>query len=354
MKEIQDLVSLSKYAGERFDLVQAGGGNSSVKLNNGTMLIKASGFLLSDVEEHSGYAKVNTAKIAKIVKNEEIISSNDKRYRERLASILVKEATVDINNRPSIETLLHSLLYKYTLHTHPIVVNMIVNKNDWKVVLKTIFKEEIVLIEYQTPGIELALALYTEISKYEKIPKIIFLQNHGLIITSDNMQEIKFLKEYVLNTIECYLHIDLDKYKVTNIVSTLVNQISGQNSIAYLSNDIDLNMFIMQDKNLFLKTPFCPDSLVYCGICAVEITDIKDSKPIQEYQNTYYETPKILLFNNKIYIIAQNIKKAKEIEDALRFHIIVLENNSENTNFLEFEELAYLMNWEAEKYRQKI
>ena len=35
MSEIDDLVDISKYAGERFDLVQAGGGNSSVKYDNG-------------------------------------------------------------------------------------------------------------------------------------------------------------------------------------------------------------------------------------------------------------------------------------------------------------------------------
>ena len=33
MKEINQLVSMSKYSGERFDLVQAGGGNSSVKID---------------------------------------------------------------------------------------------------------------------------------------------------------------------------------------------------------------------------------------------------------------------------------------------------------------------------------
>ena len=354
MKEIKDLVTLSKFAGERFDLVQAGGGNSSVKLDDGTMLIKASGFLLSDVEENSGYSKVVTAQVAEIVKNEAIIKSNDKRARESLASILVKEATVDVQNRPSIETLLHSLLYKYTLHTHPIVVNMIVNKTDWKEVLKSIFKDEIALVDYQTPGIELALELYNEISLYAKIPKIIFLQNHGLIITSENSQEIKLLKEYVLTKIESYLQVDMSKYKLTNTVSSLINQIDNQNYISYLSSDMDLNIYLLKNKSLFRTTPFCPDSLVYCRISAVELSNLDGLETLQEYKNKFHETPKILIYQDKLFLIAQNIKKAKEIEEVLKFHIMVLSQNSENTNFLEFEELAYLSNWEAEKYRQKI
>ncbi len=43
MNEMNDFIKISKYAGERFDLTQAGGGNSSVKNDDGTMYIKASG-----------------------------------------------------------------------------------------------------------------------------------------------------------------------------------------------------------------------------------------------------------------------------------------------------------------------
>ena len=199
MSEINDLGEISKYAGERFDLVQAGGGNSSVKFDNGEMIIKASGFLLSDVNENSGYSKVYTNQIAKIVKNKNIIREEDKRQRESLTSQLVKDATIDKVNRPSIETLLHSFLYKYTLHTHPIVVNMLVIRKDWKDVLKSIFRsEDIAFVNYKTPGIELALELDNELSKFDAIPNIIFLQNHGLIITSIHKNEIYNKTEYIL------------------------------------------------------------------------------------------------------------------------------------------------------------
>ena len=63
MKEIKELVLISKFAGGRFDLVQGSGGNASVKRNDGVMLIKASGFLLSEVEIHKGYTYVNNKKI---------------------------------------------------------------------------------------------------------------------------------------------------------------------------------------------------------------------------------------------------------------------------------------------------
>jgi rhamnose utilization protein RhaD (predicted bifunctional aldolase and dehydrogenase) len=107
------------------------------------MFIKASGFLLSDVTENNGYSKVDTKKIVNILKNKTITNEVDRKKREFLAKELVEEATLDKNNRPSIEILLHSTLYKYTLHTHPVVVNMIVIQKEWKETLTSILKMRI-------------------------------------------------------------------------------------------------------------------------------------------------------------------------------------------------------------------
>ena len=41
---MQDFIKISKYAGMRNDLAQAGGGNTSVKLDDHIMLVKSSGF----------------------------------------------------------------------------------------------------------------------------------------------------------------------------------------------------------------------------------------------------------------------------------------------------------------------
>ena len=355
MNDLDALVKISKYAGERFDLVQAGGGNSSVKQDDGTMLIKASGFLLSDLDVSNGYSRVITKEIADIVKDEAIINETNKREREISTSRLVKSATIDKNNRPSIETLLHSFLLKYTLHTHPIVVNMIVTQRNWKDILVSIFKdEEMALIEYKTPGIELALILATELRKFKTIPNIIFLQNHGLIVTSIDNNEIETKTEYVLQKIENYLKVDMKRYKTTNKITYLFSSIEKNTNISYLSEDKYLNEMIIKNKELFSKTPFCPDSLVYCGISCVEIQEISDISSIQNYKNTYYEPPKVVIFENNLYFIAQNIKKAKEMEEVLKFHIMVLENNRDNINYLKVDELAYLSNWEAEQYRRKI
>lgn len=356
MSKIKDFVEISKYAGERLDLVQAAGGNSSVKLDNGEMLIKASGFLLSDVNEDVGYSRVFTASVAAIVKNEAIIKSDNKRQKESLTAQLLKEATIDKENRPSIETLLHSLLLEYTLHTHSIVVNMIVVQDKCKDILNSIFKDEaIAFVEYETPGIELAIALDRELQRFDKIPNIIFLQNHGLIVTSDKKDEIKTFTEYVLEKIERSLNIDMSKYKLTNDISHLYNNIDDNSNITYLCEDMFLNEQLKKNEKLFFNTPFCPDTFVYCSISPVKIENLQDTKSIQDYKMTSHEFPKVIIYDGKLFFRASTLKKAKEMEEVLKFHIMVLaQNENKKLNFLKKEELDYLSNWEAEKYRQEL
>jgi len=354
--ELKNLVKISKIVGERFDLVQAAGGNSSVKIKNNEMLIKASGFLLSDMTINNGFSKVNTKKISNILKNKSIINETNKKKREHLVKKLLEKATIHKKNRPSIETLIHSSLYKYTLHTHPIVVNMIVIQKKWKEILLSIFKKEnIALIPYKTPGIELALELNRAVNTSKNISKIYFLQNHGLIISSNNNLEILKLTEFVLNKLEKFLDVNMYRYKLTNKISKLINNVKKNTNVIYLSEDKYLNEKIIQNKKLFMQTPFCPDSLVFCGISAIFLNNLTDAKILKNYMKTYRDLPKVIIFRQYIFFNAISIKKAREMEEIMKFHIMVLEKNlNTNINFLEPKELSYLSNWEAENFRKKI
>ena len=56
---LEDLLRMSRRAGERFDLVQAGGGNTSAKLSDGKMLVKASGLRLSDLNSEKAFVLID-------------------------------------------------------------------------------------------------------------------------------------------------------------------------------------------------------------------------------------------------------------------------------------------------------
>ena len=115
---MEKFIFMSKYAGMREDLVQAGGGNSAYKITDEKMAIKASGYQLAEVTEKSGYAIVNP----KIIKNAFLGCENLDEMTDEQSKRILEKAFLD-GERPSIETFLHSISGRYSLHTHPVVVN---------------------------------------------------------------------------------------------------------------------------------------------------------------------------------------------------------------------------------------
>lgn len=356
MNELKDFIKLSKFAGERFDLVQAGGGNSSVKLDNGTMLIKASGVILSEVDEKKGYAIVDIKKITDLINSNEVKKINSKKEKEEYTKEKMQECNLSTDRKPSIETFLHAMMEKYTLHTHPITVNMIVSRKEWKEILQSIFSENILLVDYKTPGIELALELAQALQKNKdngfNMPKIVFLQNHGLIVTSDVLEEVINITNEVVLKLEKFLNKDYLKYRQTNFISELINSYTKESYSTYLVEDLNVNKILNSGKEVFFNKPFCPDGVVFCGHKALEIqNDIVDEI---KYHINNFGIPKIVIYKNNIYAVANNIKKAKEIEDVLKFQTMVFENNGNEILTLDDEEINYLENWDAEKFRQLV
>ena len=352
-RDLKNFIKISRYAGERFDLIQAAGGNTSVKLDNGEMLIKASGFLLSEIDQNNGYARVITKDIISILESKEILYEKDKKKREIMTSKLIENAVIGDFVRPSIETLLHSLLKKYTLHTHPILVIKIAIQKKWKEIFQKIFDNNILCVEYDTPGIELAISLNKKFDNF-KIPEIIFLQNHGLIVSSSNADELIKLNDFVINRIENFLKLDFSKYRNTNFLSSIFNSVFNLNLSAYFSEPISVIYTNFEEKSIDLPFTF-PDSFVYCGYEIINVNQSSIKSKIKIYYDKYNEPPKVLKYNSYFYIFSQSIKKSKEIEEVLMCHFLSIDNLDFNDiNSLSLNEFKYLGNWDAEKLRQKM
>ena len=157
------LVKISRYAGMREDLVQAGGGNSSYKIDDSKMIIKASGVQLAELTEETGYAAVSYKKIAEAF----LSNGHLDQLTEESSKKILSDALIEGEN-PSIETFLHAISGKYTLHTHPITVNALACRKDGMEVLKELFPEALI-IPYATPGVELAKTYFMLIRKMRNI-----------------------------------------------------------------------------------------------------------------------------------------------------------------------------------------
>lgn len=339
---MKDYIRMSKYAGMREDLVQAGGGNSAYKISNDKMVIKASGYQLSDLTEEKGYAVVNPQIILNAFLNNENISAlTEKDSNEILNRAFIK------GDKPSIETFLHSISGRYTLHTHPIVVNALTCRKEGMNMLKELFSESLI-VPYATPGIELAKAYFTALQSAGENAKIIFLQNHGLLVSGKTSQEVINTTEKIVTTLEEVLKTDMTRYHAVTKLYNVVDK-------GIVWNITDKNVWdAYKEMKGIWKHAFCPDCVVFLGKKVLAVNDSFDKDTLQKFREQY-GNPVIIEYNDNLYICADSVKKALEIQSVLSFSAQVMRINKDyECNFLSDTEQNFLLHWDAEKYRKNM
>ncbi len=347
METLQSFIYLSRYSGMREDLAQAGGGNSSVKISENEMLIKASGCQLAELSDSFGFCKVNHNVITDFFNGDNLSLS------EQTEKQLLSECLLD-GNRPSIETFLHSITQKYTLHTHPTVVNVLASTDEGWSKLKNLFGDAL-FVEYATPGIKLAAEYFSAYKAFGKVPNVIFLKNHGLVVSGNTEVFVKNTTENVLLAIENEIGLDMERYHaVTRIYDVIKTVPELQNKIVYLSQNADIKNGLEHFGSGLWDYQFCPDCLVYCGKKALSLGDAF-SKGDFEKHIFEHGLPVIIVHKQNIYILSDSVKKAKDVESVLSFSAqVAIANKKAKLNLLSDEEQNFLLNWDAEKYRQSV
>lgn len=365
---MQGFIQISKYAGMRNDLAQAGGGNTSVKLDNQVMLVKSSGFQLADVGEETGYSKVDYRLIVdyfeKNIKAGGASASGRKPettdvFTEEAGKKLLQESQI-AGGRASIETFLHAVTGKYTLHSHPTLVNILTARKDGGKILRQLFPEA-VFVPYRKPGAALAEAYYKQYCGQQvkgTNETVVFLANHGLVVSGDSAQRVIEGTEEVLRKIAAYLQISYDAYPNATKLWRAFADIPGlTDKIVYLAE----NRFLTPDgaakavlKEETWNHAFCPDCIVYGAKKPLFLTDNFTREDVISFieQNGI---PAMVCYQGRFYILAESVKKAQEIENVMSFAAQVQAANlTYGMEYLSAEQQDELLNWDAEKYRRKL
>ncbi|MDE5719091.1 MAG: class II aldolase/adducin family protein [Lachnospiraceae bacterium] len=351
---MQGFIKISRYAGMRNDLAQAGGGNTSVKLDDQIMLVKSSGVQLADVNENSGYSKVDYRLIAEYFK-ENIQAGDGFVLTEDAGNALLAKAQT-AGGRASIETFLHAVTGKYTLHSHPTLVNILSARKDGREILEELFPEA-VYVPYRKPGAALAETYY-RICQAAGEPEIIFLESHGLVVSGGSADRVIGRTEEVLEKIAAYLRVSYEAYpnatKLWNAfadIPELADRIVYFSENRYLSRETGAGDILNEGK---WNHAFCPDCVVYGSkkplfladdFCAADITAFMEQNGI----------PAMVCHKGYFYILAESVKKAQEIENVMSFAAQVQAANlSHEMHYLSGGQQDALLNWDAEKYRRKL
>jgi len=198
---LQQLVAMSNRVGDPVnDFAILGEGNTSARLDAETFAVKASGTELRTIEG-PGFVRVRFAKVLELLDADDISDS--------AVTSVFADASVDAaGRRPSVEALLHAILLSmegvnFVAHTHPTAVNIITCSQLGKQVVQgRIFPDEIVCcgvapvwVPYTDPGVPLARKVKQQIEAYVEEyglrPKVILMQNHGLIALGATPAEVE-------------------------------------------------------------------------------------------------------------------------------------------------------------------
>lgn len=188
---LEQLLQLSHAIGrEDRDLAILGEGNTSVKLGDEQFAVKSSGSHLANLSE----AEITICNSAPILALLDKKALSDEELSEALLA-----ARVDSQSRkPSIETLVHAWLLtlpdvNFVGHCHSLTANQILcSPRARDFAERRLFPDEVVycgpssvFVPYADPGLVLAREIRDRTNAYMQeegvIPKLILLQNHGII-----------------------------------------------------------------------------------------------------------------------------------------------------------------------------
>ena len=345
---LEEFSRLSQAAGARSDYVQGGGGNTSVKLCDGLMAIKASGYCLKDIRPDKAYAVLDAAALRNFYYGNEPADLEDV---EKQGSACAKENTKVIDGldalRPSVEAGFHSILKTFVLHTHSVYANLAACSTACKAIAEVAFAGASYSwgwVPYTDPGANLTFAIRDELRRVEtetgKVPSVILMQNHGIIVHDDDANRC------------LAIHADANERiaKVFGLTGNSFPEIFVEELAAgyyaaateYLADQLLLGGHTQKS---LLEEPLYPDQMVF-----LVDTFFMDAEEILEGQCVASSKTGHMLMR-------MPEKKAQTLTETLTAVFFIMEQIERNGYTLStMGEAAknFIANWESEKYRKSL
>ena len=205
---LADLVALSHRFGTDSEFARGGGGNSSVK-DSGVLYIKPSGTSLGELTPESliPLAVGPLLELLDRTSGLPVAGGTDEVFEVAITARI----GVPDDRRPSVECLFHALLpERFVLHTHPMTVNALTCASHGAKIAEQLFGGEALWVPYVDPGLPLARAIRDarrahEIRTGAAAPRVILLQNHGMIVTGDSTSEVEEMSMRVVTAVKAHL-----------------------------------------------------------------------------------------------------------------------------------------------------
>ncbi len=365
MKEIEELIAISRKYGADARFVIAGGGNTSFKTAD-RLWVKASGHALATITE-DGFAVLDRALLNPMGTKK---YSDDTAEREEQVKNDLAAACLTKDRRPSVETSLHNCMdCRFVVHLHPTLVNGMMCSQFAKAECADLFPEAL-YIEYTDPGYTLFKKVFNRIRAWKAergtAPQVIFLQNHGIFVGADSTEEIERIYDGIMAKLEARVEplpaeeipAGEEAVEFVPAVRTVLSRAGrGLKTIRVTSNALVRWAIESWDA---VKAPFTPDGIVYCKseYLLLDGPDAKAAeKAIERYVARRGHTPKVILVPGiGLLAVGDNAKGAQVVTDVFldAVKLAWYAGSFGGAHPMSQRQIAFIDNWEVENYRRKV
>lgn len=322
--ELTRLKSLSARIGGNALLVQAAGGNTSLK-RNGTMWIKASGTWLANAGERDIFVPLDMAHLAKAL-------AEDDPDCESCLPFVQKDLNL-LGLRPSIETSVHGLMPQaVVLHVHCVSTIAWAIQVDAEAKLqKPLAGFKWAFVPYARPGLQLSRAIKKVL---QPDTEVLVLGNHGLVVAAETVDAAEDLLRRAVFALQRPARTP--PKPDGKRLNELAKGTDYRAPLSEAAHHFALDPWAHAQGS---KNVYYPDHVVFLG---ARIPDDPKSK-----------SPAIAFFGAGVLV---HKDAGPSVEPMLRCLGDVFRRLEPGTPLkaLTTPEVDQLLNWDAEKYRQKI
>ncbi|WGF87436.1 class II aldolase/adducin family protein [Marinivivus vitaminiproducens] len=327
MAELNDLAAFSHRIGSDPEQVQAAGGNTSLKDDDGVLWVKASGLWLADALERPIFVPVALRPLLAVI---------DAGLADPVSAAVVGERNPE-GLRPSIETTLHGLLpHRVVVHTHSVRTIALAIRADAEALLaERLDGIAWRFVPYRQPGLPLTQAMAERLR--DAPADVLVLGNHGLVVGGADLDAAERLLAEVERRLDAPVHPGRPS-------SPDCKQLPGlrpvrDERVHRLAYD-HLRLGWAEQGSLY------PDHVIFLGPAVVR-HEVGDRAP-------GLGASKLLLWADHGAFLPEDATRAAD-ELALCL-ALVLERVPDDARlaYLTADDEAALLDWDAEKYRQAL
>mgnify|MGYP003731890293 CR=1 FL=1 len=356
MRDLTEVAALSRWFGSNPEYVFLGGGNTSFKTDD-MLYIKPSGTTLATIQPED-FIAVDRASLQHVFTAD---LPEDVWEREAAVKEIMMLAVRPIGSgRPSVESPVHDVIeFPYVFHLHPTMVNGFTCAADGEAACAELFPEAL-WIEFVKPGYTLS-TVFTErlaVAKKERgcQPKVVFLQNHGVFVGADTLEEIRAIYEDMMKTLRrTYAAAGVPLELATGELEAEAVAGAAPPLRTILGTDEDRAIVSSAPPFAVAEGPFTPDHIVYAKSFA--LVDDPTAVGVASFTEERGYAPKVVSLSGKAVLAADTtLKGARETIEVARdaARVGALTAAFGGPRFLPEDDYAFIENWEVESYRKKI